>query len=93
MTFRWFGRDDPIPLTHIRQIPGVDPEDGEIELAIPGVDFTDLIAFAIGQLHRDGPGFTDHMQAGGDEAIARDDETGAHTPFLPIPAEVRDDDD
>ena len=23
MTFRWFGRDDPIPLTHIRQIPGV----------------------------------------------------------------------
>jgi mannonate dehydratase len=24
MTFRWFGSADPIPLTHIRQIPGVD---------------------------------------------------------------------
>ena len=23
MTFRWFGADDPIPLRHIRQIPGV----------------------------------------------------------------------
>src|SRR5438874_5546676 len=23
MTFRWFGPDDPIPLAHIRQIPGV----------------------------------------------------------------------
>ncbi|HEY2027342.1 MAG TPA: mannonate dehydratase, partial [Gemmatimonadaceae bacterium] len=23
MTFRWFGVDDPIPLRHIRQIPGV----------------------------------------------------------------------
>jgi mannonate dehydratase len=23
MTFRWFGRDDPIPLAHIRHIPGV----------------------------------------------------------------------
>jgi mannonate dehydratase len=23
MTFRWFGADDPIPLEHIRQIPGV----------------------------------------------------------------------
>src|SRR2546425_12613713 len=23
MTFRWFGREDPIPLAHIRQIPGV----------------------------------------------------------------------
>ncbi|HKA57100.1 MAG TPA: mannonate dehydratase, partial [Gemmatimonadales bacterium] len=23
MTFRWFGSTDPIPLTHIRQIPGV----------------------------------------------------------------------
>jgi mannonate dehydratase len=23
MTFRWFGADDPIPLAHIRQIPGV----------------------------------------------------------------------
>jgi mannonate dehydratase len=23
MTFRWFGASDPIPLTHIRQIPGV----------------------------------------------------------------------
>jgi mannonate dehydratase len=23
MTFRWFGSNDPIPLTHIRQIPGV----------------------------------------------------------------------
>ncbi len=23
MTFRWFGADDPIPLKHIRQIPGV----------------------------------------------------------------------
>ena len=23
MTFRWFGRADPIPLAHIRQIPGV----------------------------------------------------------------------
>ncbi len=23
MTFRWFGPDDPIPLRHIRQIPGV----------------------------------------------------------------------
>ena len=24
MTFRWYGRDDRIPLRHIRQIPGVD---------------------------------------------------------------------
>lgn len=24
MTFRWFGKDDPIPLQHIRQIPGVN---------------------------------------------------------------------
>jgi mannonate dehydratase len=24
MTFRWFGPDDPIPLAHIRQIPGVE---------------------------------------------------------------------
>jgi len=24
MTFRWFGRADPIPLAHIRQIPGVN---------------------------------------------------------------------
>ena len=23
MTFRWYGADDPIPLQHIRQIPGV----------------------------------------------------------------------
>ena len=23
MTFRWFGEDDPIPLEHVRQIPGV----------------------------------------------------------------------
>ena len=23
MTFRWFGPDDPIPLAHVRQIPGV----------------------------------------------------------------------
>ena len=23
MTFRWFGPTDPIPLAHIRQIPGV----------------------------------------------------------------------
>ena len=23
MTFRWFGADDPIPLEHVRQIPGV----------------------------------------------------------------------
>lgn len=23
MSFRWFGRDDPVPLEHIRQIPGV----------------------------------------------------------------------
>src|SRR3954465_5757673 len=23
MTFRWFGADDPVPLAHIRQIPGV----------------------------------------------------------------------
>ena len=23
MTFRWFGRDDPVPLAHIRHIPGV----------------------------------------------------------------------
>src|SRR5256885_16702264 len=23
MTVRWFGRDDPIPLAHIRHIPGV----------------------------------------------------------------------
>ena len=23
MSFRWFGKDDPIPLSHIRQIPGV----------------------------------------------------------------------
>jgi mannonate dehydratase len=23
MTFRWFGRDDPIPLAHIRHLPGV----------------------------------------------------------------------
>jgi mannonate dehydratase len=24
MTFRWFGADDPVPLEHIRQIPGVE---------------------------------------------------------------------
>jgi mannonate dehydratase len=24
MTFRWYGTDDPIPLRHIRQIPGVE---------------------------------------------------------------------
>jgi mannonate dehydratase len=24
MTFRWYGEDDPIPLQHIRQIPGVE---------------------------------------------------------------------
>src|SRR6202022_2954443 len=24
MTFRWYGADDPIPLQHIRQIPGVE---------------------------------------------------------------------
>ena len=23
MTFRWFGPDDPVPLAHVRQIPGV----------------------------------------------------------------------
>ena len=23
MSFRWFGKDDPVPLEHIRQIPGV----------------------------------------------------------------------
>ena len=23
MTFRWYGMDDPIPLEHVRQIPGV----------------------------------------------------------------------
>jgi mannonate dehydratase len=23
MTFRWFGETDPIPLSHVRQIPGV----------------------------------------------------------------------
>ena len=23
MSFRWFGKDDPVPLSHIRQIPGV----------------------------------------------------------------------
>ena len=24
MTFRWFGADDPVPLEHIRQVPGVE---------------------------------------------------------------------
>ncbi|HEU4558660.1 MAG TPA: mannonate dehydratase [Longimicrobium sp.] len=24
MTFRWFGADDPVPLQHIRQVPGVE---------------------------------------------------------------------
>ena len=24
MTFRWYGASDPVPLAHIRQIPGID---------------------------------------------------------------------
>lgn len=40
MTFRWFGPDDPVPLEHIRQIPGVEGIVSSLHDVAPGVAWT-----------------------------------------------------
>jgi mannonate dehydratase len=40
MTFRWFGPTDPVPLEHIRQIPGVEGVVSALHELPPGVAWT-----------------------------------------------------
>jgi mannonate dehydratase len=40
MTFRWFGPDDPVPLRHVRQIPGVGGIVSSLHDAPPGQAWT-----------------------------------------------------
>src|SRR5437764_1463601 len=41
------------------------------------MDRGDLVTLAIGQLHRNRPGFAEDVQVGGNQAIGLDDEAGA----------------
>ena len=65
----------------------------EVEFAVPGMDLGRGETFAVRKLNFDGAAFANDMQAGGDQAIAGDDEAGADAIFFSISIEVGNDDD
>ena len=76
-----------------REILGVDADDCEVERALGRVDFRDVEFLAVGELDRDGPGLADDVQIRGDQAVFRDDESGAEALLFAVAAGEGDDDD
>ena len=56
---------------------GLDAKDGEIELAIGGVDGLDVMALAVGGFNAKGPALAEDVAIGGDQSLGGHDEAGA----------------
>ena len=74
-----------------RQLVGIDAEDGEIKLAVGGVNLGDFAPSAIGELDGDGPGFADDVQAGCNQAVGRNHKACANPVFLSVASVMFDD--
>ncbi len=94
-------RDDGLPVfergrvaqLQRRQPLGVDAQDGEIELAVGGVDGRHFVMFAVGGLDADGPALADDVAIGGDKSVRRHHEAGAQSLAFAIPSAHADDHD
>ena len=68
-------------------------DDGQVVLAVAGMDRGHREGLAVGQLDRDGEALADDVLIGGDEAIGADDEAGADALADAVTAAAADDDD
>lgn len=71
----------------------VDADDGEVEVVVGGVDFADVVLFAVGGLDLELACVADDVEVGGDEAVLADDEAGAEGFLVAAAAVLGDGDD
>ena len=74
------------------QIARGNAHEGEIEFTIRGENLYGVEAAAIRKFDGDGPGLTDDVEAGGNQAIGGHDEARAHAVLLPVPSVLPDHD-